>query len=100
LDADTKKQIDSGRRLTAILNQEKNAPIPFERQVIVIYATINGFFDAFLAEKMGEIEKKFLAYMDREGKDVLESIKTEKTISEGVETSLKNAIQNFVANVN
>lgn len=97
LDAGTKKQIDSGRRLSAILNQKKNAPIPFERQVVAMYGALNGFFDAFAPEKMPELEEKFLAYMDRDGKKILESIKTERAISKEVEVELKKTIEAFVA---
>jgi F-type H+-transporting ATPase subunit alpha len=97
LDAETKKTIDSGRRLSAILNQNKNGPIPFERQVVVMYAVTNGFFDSFTAEQIGDIEAKFLAYLDREAKKVLESIKNEKDISDKTESALKEAIQSFVS---
>ncbi len=99
LDAETKKQIDSGRRLTAILNQGKNAPIPFERQVVVIFAAINGYFDAFAAERMLEIEAKFLGFMDREAKGVLDAIRTGKAITDDIEKSLRAAIEKFVSSV-
>lgn len=96
LDAETKKTIDGGRRLSAILNQNKNAPIPFERQVVVMYAVTNGFFDVFGAEEMTAIEAKFLAYLDREAKDVLDAIRTEKEITKETEEKLKGAIEAFV----
>ncbi len=97
LDEKTKAQIDGGRRLSAILNQGKNAPIPFERQVVVMYAATNSFFNKFTAEQMGDIEAKFLAYLDREAKSVLDAIQNEKAISEKTENELKAAIENFVA---
>lgn len=97
LDAETKKTIDGGRRLSAILNQNKNAPIPFERQVVVMYAATNGHFDSFPAEQIGEIEEKFLGYLDREAKNILEAIRNDKEISETTEAELKKAIGNFVA---
>lgn len=97
LDPETKKTIDSGRRLTAVLNQPKNAPIPFERQVVVIYATINKYFDRFTPEEMNEVEGKFLGFMDREAKGVLETIRSEKVISEETEKKLKTAIEKFVS---
>ncbi len=96
LDANTKKQIDNGRRLSALLNQNKNAPIPFERQVAVMYAGTRGYFDAFAPEKMTEVEEKFLSYMDREGKEVLSAIKKEKAISDATEAKLKEVLQKFV----
>lgn len=95
LDADTKKRIDNGRRLSAILNQGKNAPMPFEQQTVVMYAATNGYFDAFPAEKMSEIEAKFLAFMEREAKDVLSSIRDEKAVSDVTEGKLKSALQKF-----
>ena len=97
LDAATKKQIDSGRRLAAILNQNKNAPIPFERQAIVIYAVTNGYFDAFPAEKMGEVEARFLAFLEREHKGILETVASERAFSEDTERDLKNACESFVS---
>lgn len=99
LDAETKKTIDGGRRLSAILNQNKNAPIPFERQVVVMYAVTNGFFDVFGAEQMSEIEAKFLSYLDREAKGVLDTIRTSKEIAKDTEEKLKGAIQSFVSTV-
>jgi F-type H+-transporting ATPase subunit alpha len=96
LDANTKKQIDSGRRLSALLNQKKNAPMPFERQIAVMYAGTRGFFDSFPPEKMTEVEEKFLSFMDREGKEVLGAIKKEKVISDALEAKMKEVIQKFV----
>jgi len=95
LDEKTKKQIDSGRRLSAVLNQPKNAPIPFERQVVVIFAATNGYLDAFPPERMTEIEGRLLGYLDREAKKVLEAIRTEKAISEETEKSLRSALESF-----
>ncbi len=69
--------------------------MPFERQTVVIYAVTNGYFDAFPAEKMTEVEDKFLAFMDRSGKDILEAIKKERAVSDETEGKLKGVIQKF-----
>ncbi|MEK7063481.1 MAG: F0F1 ATP synthase subunit alpha [Patescibacteria group bacterium] len=97
LDPDTKKKIDNGRRLTAILNQNKYSPIPFERQVVALYATTRGHFDAYDADRMTEIEEKFLAFMDREHTDVLGTIRTERAISDELEKQLAAAASQFVS---
>lgn len=99
LDEKTKKQIDSGRRLSAILNQPKNAPIPFERQVVVIFAATNGYFDSFPPEDMGAVEQKFLSFLDREGQAVLEAIRTERALSETTEASLRSLAAAFPASL-
>jgi F-type H+-transporting ATPase subunit alpha len=38
LDADTRKQLERGKRMVEILKQGTNEPIPFEKQVSLIYA--------------------------------------------------------------
>ncbi len=99
LDPETKKRIDSGRRLTAILNQDKYSPIPFERQVVAIFAATNGYFDAFDAARMLELERGLVSYLDREAPKVLSMIRDERAISDECEKELRAAIQSFVATV-
>jgi len=45
LDAATQRQLARGQRLTEILKQDQYVPMPVERQVVVIYAGVNGFLD-------------------------------------------------------
>jgi F-type H+-transporting ATPase subunit alpha len=97
LDADTKKRIDTGRRLVAALNQNKYSPIPFEVQVSVMYAATRGHFDVFAPEKMGDVEQRFTAFMLREAKSVLETIKKDRDITDDTEAKLKSAIESFVS---
>ena len=47
LDAETKKRIDAGRRMTSVLNQPRGVPMPFEMQAATIFAAINGYLDSF-----------------------------------------------------
>jgi F-type H+-transporting ATPase subunit alpha len=42
LDADTKRSIEAGQRLTAVLRQKNSEPMPFEQQAVSIYAAVNG----------------------------------------------------------
>ena len=43
LDADTKARLAKGERIVQILKQDKNSPVPVEKQVVIIYAVINGY---------------------------------------------------------
>lgn len=95
LDPETKKRIDSGRRLSAILNQNKNEPMGFERQSVVIYAATNGYLDSVEPEQMTEAENKLLAFMDREHRGLLEKIQKETAISDEAEATLKSALTEF-----
>ncbi len=95
LDVDTKMRIEKGQRLSAILNQNKGVPMAFEREVVVIYAAVNGMLDSIPVARMQEAEAALLSYLDRESPKVLESIRTERAMSEDTEAKLKEAIAAF-----
>lgn len=95
LDEDTKKRIDGGRRMTEVLKQRNGEPIPFERQVAVIYAAINNGFDHLSPEEVVSGTEAFLSLLDREYAETLATIRTTGALSDSVETSLHDAIKAF-----
>lgn len=95
LDPDTRKRIESGRRLSEVLKQGKYSPMSFERQVPVIYAAVQGYFDTVPVERIGEAEEKLLAYLDRSGTEIFDAIKKDKDISDTTEKKLKKALVSF-----
>jgi F-type H+-transporting ATPase subunit alpha len=95
LDADTKKRIDSGRRMTEVLKQGNGAPLPFEMQAAVIYAATNGFFDGFEPGETAAAERKLQDYLLREGEEVLKAIRDGREISEDTEGKLKAVLTSF-----
>jgi F-type H+-transporting ATPase subunit alpha len=96
LDADTKARIDSGRRLTEVLKQGKGVPLPFERQVVVIYTGVNGYLAGAPVEQISVIEEKLLQFLDREYKEIFSSIREARDITEETEGKLKAALESFV----
>ena len=51
LDKVSQAQLDRGYRLTELLKQPQNAPVPVEEQVLVIYAGTNGWADTVPVER-------------------------------------------------
>ncbi len=96
LDADTKRQIDAGRRMTEILNQGRGVPIPFEMEAAVIFAATNGYLDTVSAEEVGAIEAKLQDYLSREAGGILIAIRESKEIREETEKSLREKLEAFV----
>jgi len=96
VDETTKQRIQKGKIITEILKQPDLAPIPFENQVLVLYAALNGYFDKFQPEQMNEIEKKFIEYIDKLHKDLVEKIKTERQITDETEGEIKQVISSFI----
>ena len=96
VDEATKQRINKGRIITEVLKQPDLQPIPFENQVLVLYAALNGYFNNFPAEKIQEIEKKFLEYLNNLHKDLVEKIAKDRAITDDTETEIKKVITKFV----
>jgi len=96
VDEATKKRIQKGKIVTEILKQPDLAPISFEKQVLVLYAALNNYFDKFAPEEMQNVEKKFLEYLESLHKELLEKIKKERAITDDLEAEIKKAIGNFL----
>ncbi len=95
LDQATKRQIESGRMLSEVLKQNKHVPLAFERQVPVIFAAINGFFDGISIEHVEEAQIKFLDYVERTNARIFEDIAASKELTAPVEVDLRAACEGF-----
>jgi len=93
LDEGTRKRIERGQRLTEILKQPQYAPIPFEKQVCLIYAAVNSHLDALPLSKIKEFEEKFFQYLDDRKEDMLKKIRESGELSDEVEKELKEAVE-------
>jgi F-type H+-transporting ATPase subunit alpha len=92
LDETTRTELDRGKRLREMLKQAQNDPIPVEEQVFIIYAGVSGLLDGIGITEV----KAFLTWartvLRRVGSEVLETIKSEKTVSRLSETQIIKAI--------
>jgi F-type H+-transporting ATPase subunit alpha len=96
LDADTKKRIDAGQRLMAVLRQKNGQPLPFERQAVIIYAAVGGYLAAVPVERVPEFEEKLLAFLDAQAPAVLDSIRRSRDIVAQTEAELKHQLTKFI----
>ena len=95
LDKATKAQLDRGQRITEILKQPQSAPMPIEKQVIILYAAINGYIDDVPVEKVVAFEANFHQFMEANHPEVGESIVKDKDITAKTEEALKAALEEF-----
>jgi len=96
VDEATKKKITKGKIVTEILKQSDLAPISFEKQVLVLYAALNDYFEKFQPEEIQSIEKKFLEYVENLHKDLITKIKEERQITDETEAEIKKVIEKFI----
>ncbi len=91
LDKVSQAQLDRGYRLTELLKQGLNAPVPVEEQVLVIFAGSEGFVDDVPVSEVQRYETEVRAYFRASHADILEDIRTTGKLPEGdkLETALR-----------
>ena len=95
LDAATQRLLARGERLTELLKQPQFSPLKTEEQVDVIYAGTKGYLDKLPVSAVGKFEEEFLRHMRNEGKDILETIRSEKALSDETEKRLVDTLDSF-----
>ena len=96
LDEGTRKRIDRGLLLTEILKQIDGSPLSFERQVVVIFATTQGYLDDVQLSQARHFEEQFLDYLEKRHRDdVLKAIEKSGDLDEKTEKALRTAIEEF-----
>jgi F-type H+-transporting ATPase subunit alpha len=64
LDKATQQQLARGARMTELLKQGQYAPLPVEKQVLILFAVTNGFTDALPVDALGRYERELYAFID------------------------------------
>lgn len=80
LDAATQAKLNRGRRTVEILKQKLHAPLPVEKQVLILYALTHGFLDSVSVDKILHFEQDLFDYFDGKHADLLETIRTTKDL--------------------
>ncbi len=95
LDAETRKKIDRGERLTELLKQAQFSTLPFEEESISIFSAVNGFLDSVPVDAVQKFEKELLKFIRERHKKLLETIRTSGEFSEESTSMLSAAIKDF-----
>lgn len=95
LDEDTKNRIESGRKYVELLKQGQNQPVPFQKQVIAIYAANQGIFVGAPVENTRKIEQTFIEFVERDRKEILTDIETGRELTDEIIEKLDKAIKDY-----
>ncbi len=93
LDKVSQAQLDRGYRLTELLKQGLNQPVPVEEQVLVIFAGSEGYVDSIPVADVQRYEAEVRPYFRANHADILEGIRTSGKLPEG--TALADALAKF-----
>jgi F-type H+-transporting ATPase subunit alpha len=95
LDAATQRQLNRGSRLVEVLKQDQYVPLPIERQVVIIYAAINGFVDHLEVAKLKRYESELYRFIDARKPELFALIREKKQLSDDVKVALDGALEQF-----
>ena len=99
LDADTKARLAQGERIVEVLKQDRNSPVPVEKQVAILYATIHGYLRDVAVADIAEYEQTLYTYLDENitAAGVMETIRTTGDLKPETEEQLKAVLADFTA---
>ncbi len=95
LDKATRSQLERGLRIQEVLKQAQFVPVSLERQVMILYAVINGYLDDIPVEKIAAFETDFYRFMESSYADLAKNITSTKDLSKEDEDTLKKAVPEF-----
>lgn len=99
LDKTTQAQIHRGERMVEILKQGQYEPLPMSKQVMLIYAGVNGFMDDLPVDAVRKLEPVFYKYMDSNYPEIGFEIDAKGEISDILRSKLDTAITAFKKDV-
>ncbi|MFQ5860167.1 MAG: F0F1 ATP synthase subunit alpha [Dehalococcoidia bacterium] len=95
LDRATRQQLERGQRIIEVLKQVQYQPVALDKQVLILYAVINGYIDQVPLGQTKRWQSEFLQFMDtmhpQAGKAVMET----RDLTPENEEALKQAIEAF-----
>jgi len=95
LDKATQAQLARGQRLTEILKQGQYAPLPFSKQILIIYAGTQGLLDDLQVDDLRDFEKGLYEYVDTTRADLLRSIEEKKILDDDLRKGLTDIIKQY-----
>ena len=99
LDKISAAQLERGYRLTELLKQNLNSPMPVEEQVVVIYAGTNGYLDDLPVADVKRYEEDLLDYVRTRHGDLLASIRDSGSLPDGLDGVVSAFSETFESSV-
>jgi F-type H+-transporting ATPase subunit alpha len=95
LDKATRAQLERGLRIQEVLKQNQYVPVPLEKQVMILYAVINGYMDDIPMDKIAAFEADFYRFMESSYTDSGQTIAATKKLDDKNIEILKKAVTEF-----
>jgi F-type H+-transporting ATPase subunit alpha len=95
LDKATQAQLNRGKRLVEVLKQGQYEPLPFSRQILIIYAGTNGYLDDLQVEQIREFEAELYKFVDSMNAKLLDTIMEKKVLDDAIKADIEKILKEF-----
>ena len=97
LDADTKARLAQGERIVEVLKQDRSSPVPVEKQVAILYATVRGYLDKVAVPDVKEYERGLYEFLDSNSQacGVMQEIRDTGALSEDADKTLAAVLTEY-----
>ena len=93
LDKATQAQLSRGQRLVEVLKQKQFSPLPFSKQILVIFAGTNGLLDDLAIDQVKGFEDELYRYVDTTNPGLLNTIMEKKILDGGLKAEMTKLIK-------
>jgi len=80
----TQAQLNRGQRLVELLKQNQFSPLPFSKQILIIFAGTGGFLDDLPVNQVRDFEKTLYEYVDATNAGLLRAIMEKKILDDSL----------------
>ena len=95
LDKATQAQLNRGQRLVELLKQKQFSPLPFSKQILIIFAGTGGYFDDLPVEQVLEFEAELYKFVDTTNPGLLRTIMEKKILDDALKAEMSKVIKEF-----
>jgi F-type H+-transporting ATPase subunit alpha len=93
LDKSTQAQLNRGKRLVELLKQGQFEPLPFSKQILIIFAGTSGALDDLPVEQVRDFEKEMYKYVETTNPGLLNTIMEKKVLDDPLKAELSRVIK-------
>ena len=93
LDKATQAQLNRGQRLVELLKQKQFSPLPFSKQILIIFAGTSGFLDDLPVDQVRDFEEELYKYVDSANPGLLRTIMEKKVLDDSLKAEMTKVIK-------
>src|SRR3954463_5227197 len=93
LDKATQAQLSRGQRLVEVLKQKQFSPLPFSKQILMIFAGTTGVLDDMAVEDVRGFEDELYRYVEGTNPGLLSTIMEKKVLDDALKAEMTKLIK-------